>query len=1055
MIRFLKSAQVFHMFIFVAMGLLLSCVLPAAQAIDDYQTLLDALTPRNIGPAIMGGRTVDFAVVESNSSIIYAAVGPSGLWKSTDNGIHWDPVFEHEGSVSIGAVAVSRSHPDVVWVGTGEATCRNSVAIGDGVYKSMDGGKTWKNMGLTDTRHIDRILIDPMNPNIVYVGAMGHLWGANKERGLFKTYDGGKTWKNILYFDDNTGIADMDMDPSNSLIIYAAAYNHRRLPYLFTSGGPYSGLYKSSDGGETWKPLNINLPTGINGRCGISVCRHYPDVVYALIENKNGGLFRSTDKGETWTRACDKKTYDLINFRPFYYSKVTADPNFPEVVYVYSGRAYVSHDSGKTFSEIGQSLHADHHRIWVDPSNSNHLIDGNDGGIDISWDRGKRWYPVENAILSEVYQVTYDMRSPYYVYVGLQDNGSWAGPVNSGEAKGILNSHWYPVGGGDGFYTQVNPKNHVQVYRNLQMGNIEYFNQENGQTLAIKPQAGLTEEPYRFNWNAPIMICQHNPQLLYFGGNYLFRSKNSGLSWEKVSPDLSTQDPKKIIDSGGPVTPDNTGAEVHCTIYTLSQSPRKQGIIWAGTDDGNLWVTRDNCANWENVTQNIKGLPPNSWVSRVEASNFDEGGVFVTFDRHNSDDYAPYIYRSLDYGKTWQSLRANLPPVGYLHVVRQDYVNKNLLFVGSEFGLFVSFDGGLRWYPYKKDFPTIAVRDIAIHPRENDLIIGTHGRGVWIIDDITPWQRLTPEVLSKVAYLCPLRDTPIIYMRKSFEYYTDPYFAAPNPPAGVPISYYLKESLPPDKPQLLNIYDSEGTLLRTLEGTGLKGLNRIYWDMRAKPVFKKLPDLFKGDLARWYGLPVGYMVKPGQYKITLDNPNEKIFKIVELYRGRGITTNIIAWEENNAFISRLNRLLNQGISTAGALLTLSQPLQTLGSQLQADKNTPQPLLQKFTEITQKLSAFNTTFALPDENDNSYRKPLKEALRGGSIPEIIFQMQMSLNQYPGAPTEMDQRLLKEIEQKAQLLFQQVQDILNTDLPLLNKLLRESNRDYIVIPTITEI
>ena len=1054
----IRMKKVSNLLIICLLSLSVTLAFPGTKTGNfNYSEFLEGFSARNTGPANMGGRTVDFAVVESNTSIIYAAVGPSGLWKSTDKGINWFPVFEKETTVSAGSVAVSQSHPDIVWVGTGEATSRNSVTIGDGVYKSEDGGKTWKNMGLKETRHIDRVIIDAHDPEVVYVGAMGHLWGPNQERGVFKTSDGGKTWKKILYFDKDTGIADMVADPANSRILYAAAYSHRRKPFHFRSGGPHSGIYKTTDAGETWKQLKNGLPGGVNGRCGLAVSRSRPEVIYAIIENKNGGIFRSEDKGETWTRRCDKKTYDKVNFRPFYYSKITVDPNNDLVIYAYSGRAYISEDGGKTFNEIGQGLHADHHRIWVDPADSNHLIDGNDGGIDISWDRGKKWYAVKNAAWAEVYQLTVDMRDPYNVYVGLQDNGSWAGPSNSMDKKGIMNFHWNPVGGGDGFYVQVDPTNPDIVFRNLQMGRIERLNQKNDQSLSIIPTAGLDEEPYRFNWNSPIHLSPHDPRILYVGGNFLFKSTNRGDSWEKISPDLSTNDPEKQKDSGGPISVDNTGAEIHCTIFTISESPVKPGIIWAGTDDGNLWVTRDNGKNWVNVIKNIKGLPPYSWVSRVEASHFSESTVYVTFDRHRSDDYAPYVYKSENFGKTWTSLRNNLPGIGFLHVIREDPVNRDLLYLGSEFGLFFSFNGGSEWIPYKKHFPTAAVRDIAVHPRDRDLIVGTHGRGVWILDDISPLQQMTPGALNADIHLFDICPASIFYERKDTAYYSDPVFSAPNPPFGAAVSYYLKAKPAQDQPVLIHIYDGGGNKVRTLEGTGKKGFNRIYWDLHDKPVFKKLPEIFKGDLARWFGTPKGPFVLPGKYKVVLEYGTHKVEKEVEVRKHKDLDFPLDEWKENQIIVNQLSELMRKSFAMVYGIGLLDKQLQKLGDELEPGKDkkkeVPPVVTDKFKEIREKLDRLKAVF-LSSGFEGIYRQPVKLALQGGGIPQQIFILHMNINNYPGKPTETQKARIKEIVGKVVPLFKEALELIKDDIPELNRVLRENNIDFIKAPEFKE-
>jgi len=632
-----------------------------SQSAEQVGDIFKELSWRCIGPAVMGGRTVDIEAVEDKPWIIYAAIGPSGVWKSINNGITWEPVFQEESTVSVGDIAVNQSDPDVIWVGTGEATSRNSVTIGDGVYKSADGGKTWEHMGLKETRHISRIVIDRENPNTVYVAAMGHLWGKNKERGIYKTTDGGKTWEKVLYVNENTGFADLVMDPSDSLILYAAAWDYQRYPYYFYSGGQGSGIYKTEDAGETWKRLVRDLPEGIIGRIGLDVSRSSPNVVYALIEHEDGGIWRSEDKGVTWSRTCDNETFIKVNFRPFYYSQIRVDPSDDEVVYVFSGGLFVSNDRGQKFKAISSGTHPDHHALWIDPKNPQHLIDGNDGGIDITYDQGAHWRPIKHMALAEVYQVGFDMRDPYYVYCGLQDNGVWGGPSNSLDSGGIINEHWNSVGGGDGFYCEVDPTDYNIVYGNSQMNGLYRYNLELDRSKDIKPMAPLDEPPYRFNWNSPVLISPHDHSTIYTGGNYLFKSEDQGYSWEIVSPDLSTNDPSKLRDSGGLITPDNTGAEVHCTIYTIAESPLEKGVIWCGTDDGNVQITRNGGENWKNVVENIPDLPPHTWCTRIEASHFDAGTAYAAFDGHRSDDYAAYLYKTTDFGETWTSIKGNLP----------------------------------------------------------------------------------------------------------------------------------------------------------------------------------------------------------------------------------------------------------------------------------------------------------------------------------------------------------------------------------------------------------
>jgi photosystem II stability/assembly factor-like uncharacterized protein len=619
---------------FVSVGAAFLPSLAGAQSADRVGSLFEKMSWRSIGPAVMGGSTVDIEAVEKKPWLIYAAVGPSGVWRSENGGVTWTPVFFKEATVSVGDVTIAQSHPDIVWVGTGESTGRNSVTIGDGVYKTVDGAKTWTNMGLKETRHVSRIVINPGDPNIVYVAAMGHLWGPNPERGVFKTTDGGKTWRQVLQVNENTGCADLAMDPSDSLTLYAAMYEHRRSPYYFSSGGPGSGLYRTVDGGETWTRLTKDLPEGVLGRIGIAVAPSAPGVVYALIEHKEGGIWRSEDRGASWKRMCDPQTYRRVNTRPFYYSQIWVDPTDDRVVYVQSTGFHVSTDGGQKFKPIGAGTHPDHHALWIDPSNPLHLVDGNDGGIDISHDGGKTWLPVQNIDAAEVYQVGYDFRRPYRVYCGLQDNGIWGGPSATFDVSGIANDDWVSIGGGDGFFTQADPNDPNTVYGNSQMNGLYRYDWRVQKSKGIRPAAALAAPPFRFNWNSPIHLSPHDSNTVYAGGHVLLRSPDRGVTWSVISPDLTTNDPKKQVDSGGPITLDNSGAEMHCTITTVAESPLAKGTIWCGTDDGNVQVTRDGGTTWTNVSPNLKGLPPNTWCSRVEASRHDAGKASASFDGH-------------------------------------------------------------------------------------------------------------------------------------------------------------------------------------------------------------------------------------------------------------------------------------------------------------------------------------------------------------------------------------------------------------------------------------
>ncbi len=1004
-----------------------------------FAEIVDELEMRNIGPAIMGGRVVDFAVVESNTSIIYAAIGPSGVWKSVNAGITWEPSFHLESSVAVGAVEVSQSHPDIVWVGTGEGTSRNSVGIGDGVYKSEDGGRTWKDMGLENTRHISQILIDRNDPDIVYIGALGHLWGPNEERGLFKTTDGGRTWAKVLYVDESTGVCDLAVDPSNGRILYAATWDYRRKPFHFRSGGPGSAIYKTTDGGDTWRKIHAGLPSGDYGRIGLDVCRSRPEVVYALVENANSGIFRSEDKGETWKRMSDKQTYDRVNFRPFYYSKITLDPNNDLVVYVYSGSSYVSRDGGKTFSGISGGTHPDHHMFWVDPHNSQHLLDGNDGGIDISYDGGKSWHSVRAGAWSEVYQVGFDMRDPYYVYVGLQDNGSWGAPVNSLDPGGIMNFHWYAIGGGDGFYIQPDPENYSTVFRNAHMGGITRFDVKTGDSQDIKPVAPLDEPPYRFNWNSPILLSSHDRRVVYFGSNILFKTTDGGRSWEKISPDLSSNDLEKQKDSGG-VTPDNTGAEIHCTIYTISESPLKQGLIWVGTDDGLVQLTQDGGGTWTDLTGNIKGLPQASWVTRIEASHFAEGTAYACFDHHRWDDYRPYVYKTEDFGRTWTSLAGGLPKVGYLHVVREDPVNPSLLYAGTEFGLFLSNDGGKEWVPFRNGFPTVAVRDIQIHPRDHDLLVGTHGRGLWVLDDISSLQRLTAETLASDCTLFDIRSVTLYSMRGNSMYSGPHQFTAPNPRPGAKVSYYLKEKPASGTRFSLTVVDSAGSSVQTLRGSRNKGLNAVTWNLRVQGEAPAASAPSQGRRRRSFG---GSYCYPGDYTVVLELGDDRFEQALTVKADPRHTFTLSDRRRNREFVEEIGTFNQRGSSLIRDMEALDTQLKDVEGRLRSARITDQALTEKIQAVKKKVAAIREAYSYSVEGRTGYRRPVMVALRGGTLPEQLSRLRGSVSRYQGAPTQTQIDHFSNIKGVVEPMLQAAAEIRQKDIPEINRMLNALN------------
>lgn len=799
------------------------------QEVHLHSADLGALRARAIGPAVMGGRIAALDAVPGSPLTIYVGTAGGGVWKSRDGGTTFKPIFDDHAQ-SIGAITIDPAYPDTVWVGTGESWTRNSVSVGTGVYRTTDGGESWKRVGLEDSERIARIRVDPTDGKTVYVCATGHLWDANQERGVYRTRDGGKKWERVLFVDENTGCSDLAIDPQDPRILYAGMWQFRRWPWSFRSGGPGSGLYRSTDGGEHWTELTQGLPEGEKGRIAVGVALSRPNVVYTLVEAKKTALYRSDNLGETWRKVSDAGT---LAARPFYFANVIVDPSDFNRVYKPGLSLFVSDDGGKSFStpSFGGTLHSDLHALWIDPSNPERLLAGTDGGLYISRDRGGHWRLVKALPISQFYHVSYDMEWPYHVYGGLQDNGTWTGPSRS--VGGIRASDWSNIGSGDGFHAFVDPRDPDFVYVEWQGGNLVRYRKSTGEHKDIKPYSE-DEAELRFNWNAAVHVSPSQRGTLYLGAQYLYRSADRGESWERISPDLTTNDPhrQRQAESGG-LTIDNTSAENYTTIYSISESPRNASVIWVGTDDGNLQLTRDGAASWNNVVENVPDLPPRTWVSHVEASPHDEATAFVTFDGHRTGDMATYVYRTSDFGRTWTSLAADSVE-GYAHVVKQDLENPELLFLGTEFGLFVSLDGGKDWARFKAGLPRVAVRDLAIHPREGDLIIATHGRGVYILDDLTPLRALTPEILAAEAALLPSRPAAMVLPSQLQDFPGDAEFAGSNPPEAADIVYYLKKRHIFGDLRV-EVYGEDGKLISTLPGSKRRGLNRVRWPMRLRP----------------------------------------------------------------------------------------------------------------------------------------------------------------------------------------------------------------------------
>ena len=845
---------------------------PAAVTVDSET--IAGLGARNIGSAAMSGRIAALDAVREGSRLtVYVGAASGGVWKSVNGGTTFKPVFDRQPVQSIGAMTIDPKNPKVVWVGTGESWMRNSVSVGDGIYKSTDGGENWTNLGLRGSEHIVKILVDPSATNTVYVCVPGKLWSDSDERGVYKTTDGGQTWTKILRGSNlSTGCSMISMDPANPRTIYAGMWDFRRRGWTFRSGGEGekapsgSGLFKSTDGGATWTELNATNAAGLParpwGRVAVTVAPSKPEIVYAFIEAAPplNALYRSDNGGRTW-QALDR-SQNMI-WRPFYFAHLIVDPRNPDRIYKPNLGLIVSVDGGKSFSNISGGAHGDFHDLWIDPNNTDHLIAGDDGGLWYSYDAGNKWWKNDNLPVSQFYHVSVDMDRPYNVYGGLQDNSSWVG--TSEYPGGITNSQWYNTYGGDGFWMFVDPTDPTYLYAEYQGGGIARINRKTLESLNIQPLPRYQEKKLRFNWNTPIHISPTQRGTVYLGAQVLFRSRDFGQTWERISPDLSTNDPlKQQQELSGGITVDNSAAEMHTTIHAIAESPKDGNVIWAGTDDGNVQVTRDGGKTWTNVVANITGLPKNAWVSGLETGHFDAGTVYATFDLHTFGDMRPYAYKSTDYGATWSPVVTPDSPVrGYAHVIKEDLVNKDLLFLGTELGLWVSVDGGKRWAHYKGgEFPSVAVRDLAIHPRDHDLVIGTHGRGIWIIDDITPLRALTPAVLGSPVAFLPSRPTVQRLQASGGWANGDAVYVGPNPPGDAVITYYLRRRhiLGDMK---VEVFDANGRSVGTLPTTKRRGLSRVTWSMRLPA--PKVPPAASAA----FGAAFGPRVLPGTYTIKM------------------------------------------------------------------------------------------------------------------------------------------------------------------------------------------
>ena len=852
---------------------LTSATLFAQNPLDAFKNM----KPRNIGPSSMSGRVTAIDVVNSNQNIWYIGTASGGVWKTENAGASFAPIFDEQPTLNIGSVAVQQNNPNIVWVGTGEGNPRNSLNIGEGIYKTMDGGKTWKRMGLEKTRNIHRILIDPTNPNIVYAGAIGNPYAEHPERGVYKTTDGGETWKLILHTNDTSGVGDMNMDPSNPNKIIVNMWQHRRTPWSFKSGGPGSGLYLTIDGGTTWKKLGKDdgLPAGDYGRIGIAFARNMPNRVYAIIEATKNGFYKSDDGGFKWELVtADPK---IVTNRPFYFQDIAVDPSNENRIYSIHDVVDVSEDGGKTFRTLLPyfGIHPDHHAWRISPTNSNFILDGNDGGMGITYDRGRNWTFNEKLPVGQFYHINVDNEMPYHVMGGMQDNGSWHGPAYTWMNGGIRNYYWQNVGGGDGFDVMPDADDASWVYSMSQMGNVGRYNYKTGERWFVKPPSLNDTTKLRFNWNSAIAQDPFDHSTIYFGSQFVHKSTDKGASWQIISPDLTTNNKEQQKqDENGGLTLDVTGAENYNTIITIEPSTKEKGVLWIGTDDGNVQLTRDGGRTWTNFRGKIPGMTAGSWVPQIKASRYNAGEAFVVANDYRRGDFKPYIFRTTDYGKTWTNMLANKNIDGYALSVIQDPVEPNLIFAGTEHGLWVSFDNGASFHQWKNGYPSTSTYDLAIQEREADLAIATFGRTLWILDDIRPLRRLAATKGKIFDKKVTVFETPTAYQATyasapGYEWSTWGMWEGANRPRGAEVSYYILPTKDTGKAKMdsvnVRIYNEKNEVIRNLRWKADTGFNRQWWGMEEKGYRQPGSPRARGAAAE----PAGLQAMPGTYKVVV------------------------------------------------------------------------------------------------------------------------------------------------------------------------------------------
>ena len=1005
---------------------------------------ISGLGARNIGSAAMSGRISAIAATrdQSGKTTIFVGAASGGVWKSEDGGTRYRPVFDEQPVQSIGAIALDPKEPSNVWVGTGESWTRNSVSIGDGIYKSGDGGETWTQTGLKSSERISQIVVSPKNSDTVYACVPGALWSDSPDRGLYKTTDAGKSWSLALKGSNlSTGCSTIALDPTNPDIMFAGMWDFRRKGWTFRSGGDGpekpsgSGLFHSTDGGTTWTELtpeaNKGFPKKPYGRLAVAIAPSNPKRVYVFVESTDSALFVSDDGGQTWEKR-DKSTWMV--WRPFYFANLIVDPKNPDRVFKTDGALIMSDDAGKSFATIGGFVgaHGDVHAVWIDPTNPQTVIAGDDGGIWYSYNGGAKWWKGENLPVSQFYHVSVDDNDPYRVYGGLQDNSSWVG--QSQYPGGITNHQWENMYNGDGFWMFPDPADPDYIYAEYQGGTMGRINRYTHEARTIQPLAGYKEK-LRLNWNSPIALSPNEKGTIYIGAQFLFRSRDHGQTWDRISPDLTTNDPEKQKqEQSGGVTIDNSAAEMHTTIYSISESPKDKSLIWVGTDDGNLQLTRDGGKSWNNIA-NVPKLPKNSWVSWVQASNFDAATAYVAFDRHTFGDMAPYVYRTADYGKTWTpliTLQEAKGVRGYAHVIKEDTLQANLLFLGTEFGLYISVDGGKAWAQFKGGrFPAVAVRDLVIQPRDNDLVLATHGRGIWIVDDITPLRALTADLLPQEATFVAARPVQQRISANGGWANGDAMFVGDNPPDAAVITYYQRSRHLFGKLKL-EVLDPSGQVIDTLPASKRPGLNRVNWSMREKP-----PRVPPAAQIAGSGI-TGPRRLPGVYIVRLTK------------NGKSTETKINVGLDARAKFSETDRKaqfegamkVHALFGDESALMDRILFLRGAVGKLVAAAAPNDPVRKVLTDFDGKVDAI--------------RKKIVATTEGGAITgeerlrEHTDTLYGAILSYEGKPADYQLASLEALKRELADVIKEFEDLLGKDLPALNDSLKAGGKEPIPAP-----